>query len=284
MRRRTRSIIVAAVFLVISKILDAAIAPLTWALAALLAALLLARRPRLAAALTASAILVLAAFSSEPVANRILRYAESSAVRTERPDVTYDAVIVLGGSLDPGSTRRTGELQLNGAAERFLRGFEVVRSGHARNIVFSSGIVAPVPGDRPEAEWEAHKLVEWGVPPDRVVAETQSRNTRENAVETARIVRERGWRRLLLVTSAAHMARALGCFARVGLAPDALPVDYRGGDGRGEAWFPRAAALVNSTDAIHELVGRVVYAIVGYSGPPDEPAALTPAAPPAPSR
>jgi uncharacterized SAM-binding protein YcdF (DUF218 family) len=258
------------VFLALSKLLDLAVAPLTWALAMLVLAIAARRRPRVSAALTLAANAVLFVFSSEPVASRILRLAERSAVRSDQPGVTYEAVIVLGGAIDPAPTRALHALELTGAAERLTVGFEVFRSGHARNVLLSGGVVWPVPGDLPESEWEARKLVEWGVPADRIVAEPRSRNTRENAVEVARIVRERGWGRLLLVTSAAHMPRALGCFRRAGLTPDALPVDYRGGDGRGEGWLPRAGALSSSTDAIHELVGRIVYRLVGYSQAGDE--------------
>jgi uncharacterized SAM-binding protein YcdF (DUF218 family) len=97
-----------------------------------------------------------------------------------------------------------------------------------------------------------------------VVLETASRNTHENAVESARIVAARGWRSLLLVTSAAHMERALGCFRKAGLAPDALPVDWRGERDR-DAWLPRAGSLKATEDALRELTGRVVYRLMGYT-------------------
>ena len=105
----------------------------------------------------------------------------------------------------------------------------------------------------------AAKLVSWGVPPAQVVVEASSRNTRENAIECSRIAAAHGWRTLLVVTSAAHAPRALGCFRAVGLEPDLLPVDFRAGDGRNLGWLPRAVALQRSTAALRELAGRVVY-------------------------
>jgi uncharacterized SAM-binding protein YcdF (DUF218 family) len=69
----------------------------------------------------------------------------------------------------------------------------------------------------------------------------------------------------VLVTSYAHVPRALGCFRAVGLEPDVLPVDRRSGDGQGGTWFPRPSALVKSTWALHELAGRAAYRLAGYA-------------------
>ncbi|MFL5303382.1 MAG: YdcF family protein [Anaeromyxobacteraceae bacterium] len=252
-------------FFALSKVLDLAVAPLTWALALLVLAVLARRRARVAAALTLGAIAVLAVFSASTVSNTLLRYVESAAVRTDRTDVTYDAVVILGGAFEPGATRATGELELNGAGERLTRGWEVLRSGHARNAIVTSGIGDGRQPELTEAEWYARTLVAWGIPASRIAVERASRNTRENAVESARVLRERGWRSVLLVTSAAHMPRALGCFRRAGVMPDALPVDHRSADGTGESWLPRAGALKESTQAIHELARRMVYQVMGYA-------------------
>jgi uncharacterized SAM-binding protein YcdF (DUF218 family) len=88
-------------------------------------------------------------------------------------------------------------------------------------------------------------------------------------VESERLVREHGWKTLLLVTSAAHMPRAAGCFAAVGLRPDMLPVDVRISSTplRRMSWLPRVGNLGQSTEALRELVGRVVYEQRGWSVP-----------------
>ena len=252
-------------FLTLSKTFDLLLAPVTWVLVFLAASLVFWRRARLAAVLVAGAIAVLFVFSSGAVANRLARHAESSAARTFRPDVTYDAVIVLGGLVDPAASRATGTAELTDAVERVLRAYELLRSGRARNVLISGGFIHGRPGEKSEADWLSEKLQEWGISPDRISLEGKSLNTRENAIESARVVRERGWQTLLLVTSAAHMPRALGCFRRVGLSPDALPVDFRAGDQREAGWEPRASSLAKSTDVIRELAGRSVYRLVGYA-------------------
>ena len=245
--------------------LEFVVSPLAWSLLLAVAAALLRRRRRWAWSLAAVAFAVLDGFSNEAVADAIQRATERGARSTYRPDVVYDAVVVLGGMVDPAASRASGETELTEEADRIVRGFEVLRSGHARTIVVSAGLVFPVPGDVPEADRLAARLARWGVPPGQIIAEASSRNTRENAIQVGRLAAAHGWTSLLLVTSAAHAPRALGCFRAVGLEPDVLPVDYRAGDGRQRAWLPRARALAKSTRAIHELAGRVAYRLAGYT-------------------
>lgn len=254
-----------AVFLFLSKILDWLLAPLSWTLLLLAAAALSRARPRRAASLAALAALVLVAFSIEPVSNRLQRLGEAPARSTYHPDVVYDAVVVLGGMVDAAATRASGDFELQAHAERLLRAFELVRAGRARAVLLSGGLVTPRPGYVPEADALAVRLERWGLPPSQIVVEARSRNTRENAIESARVAAAHGWHRLLVVTSALHMPRALGCFRAVGLEPDVLPVDRLAGDRDWAGWLPRADRLDRSTDVLRELAGRLVYRIVGYS-------------------
>jgi uncharacterized SAM-binding protein YcdF (DUF218 family) len=248
------------VFLSLSKTLDVAAEPLAWALALLVLAALLRRRGRTPWALAALALVELTAFSIPRVANAVQRAAEASAVSTFRPDVVYDAAIVLAGMTDLPATLTNRELDLTDSTDRIVRALELWRSGHARMLVISGG---PMPGGSSEAEELRAALIRWGVVPEAILVEPRSRNTRENAIETARLAASGKLHSLLLVTSAAHVPRALGCFRAVGLTPDVLPVDRRGA--RGGEWVPRASALARSTSALHELAGRIVYWLVGYT-------------------
>jgi uncharacterized SAM-binding protein YcdF (DUF218 family) len=256
------------VFLFLSKFLDLLLAPLSWAILLALAGVLLRRRGRLAWGLVLLAAVDLVAFSLPSVADALMRFTEGSAPRTMSDGEPYDVAIVLGGVMESRAIWMDDGRDLSGAAERITRTFELLREGRARQVLISGGDANPGPAGTSEAEELAALLRAWGVEPDRIVVETSSRNTRENAMESARVVAEHGWRRLLLVTSAAHMPRALGCFHRVGLRPDALPVDYRGGapgavDPSG--WWPRSANLELSTQALRELAGRLVYRVRGYT-------------------
>ena len=157
---------------------------------------------------------------------------------------------------------------LSGAAERITRTFELLRQGRARYVLISGGVEHEDPGSS-EAEQLSVMLQGWGVPADAISVETRSRNTHENAVESARIVAEAGWKSMLLVTSAVRMERALGCFRRAGLRPDALSVDYGGGEAaqaqHPRNWLPRAVDLALSAESLREVAGRLVYRGMGYT-------------------
>ena len=72
------------------------------------------------------------------------------------------------------------------------------------------------------------------------------------------------------MTSAFHMDRAAGCFRAEGMTFDTLPVDYRTYDPArfSGSWLPRADRLADSTAALREYVGRIVYRAEGYAKEP----------------
>ena len=139
--------------------------------------------------------------------------------------------------------------------------FEIVREQKTKTVVLSGGSMYPESPS--EARLLQRQLERWGADTSAVVLEEQSRNTRENAMFSAKILEERGAQRVLLVTSAFHMQRAVACFEAAGVKVDAYPVDYRGYDPArsGGSWLPRSGALFDSTWALHEHVGRLVYAL-----------------------
>jgi uncharacterized SAM-binding protein YcdF (DUF218 family) len=232
------------VFFTVSKALAFVTDPWAWACALLCAAVLMRRRPILAASLALAAAGALATFSAPRVADMLQRQVEASALSTFRPDARYDAAIIVAGE-----------------ASRVVAAAEVAHAGRARFLLYSGAL------NRVQVGHLSDKLRAMGVPDDRIVVEAASRNTRENAVESARVVAARGWRSLLIVTSAAHVERALGAFRSVGLEPDVLPVDYRAPLSRasgGPSW-PSRSALQRTSEAMHELIGRAVYRVMGYA-------------------
>ncbi len=98
-------------------------------------------------------------------------------------------------------------------------------------------------------------LVELGVPRDRILQEPRATNTRENATFTAPILAPRNPARIVLVTSALHMRRAIMHFHRAGMQVIPAPVDYVGG----ETWRirPSTSALARTKAVLHEVLGML---------------------------
>jgi uncharacterized SAM-binding protein YcdF (DUF218 family) len=251
------------VFFVLSKTVDVLLSPLSWAMLLLLAGIV--RRPVVPLWAPLGALVILVFFSLEPVSNALLRRTEISAQRTERSNVTYDAVILLGGLVEEGPTLSSGLSSYNENIERLLTTYELLQSGHAKQAIISGGYIRPE-GPVVEARVLAAQLEKWGIDRARLLVEDRAQNTRENALFSKEIIDAHHLTRLLMVTSAGHMPRALDCFHKVGLEVDTFPVDYRSYDpsqNRGSL-IPRARALANSVAALRELVGRVIYKIAGY--------------------
>jgi uncharacterized SAM-binding protein YcdF (DUF218 family) len=259
-------------FWVLSKSLDVLLAPLTWALLFVFAGVAFHRRRTRSLAFLIAGLATLLAFSTEPVAAALVARTESPE-RTFRPGEPYDAAIVLGGVLDAEATRILGQPQYSDGGARVLAVAELLRSGAARDVLVSGGSGNQENGVLSEAELIEENLIQLGVPREHIVVEKESRNTRENAIDSKPIIERQGWKRLVLVTHAAHMPRAVGCFRAVGIEVDTYPVGYHPLPAHSGAagLFPRAHNLAETTDSIHELAGRAVYRALGYSrseGPP----------------
>jgi uncharacterized SAM-binding protein YcdF (DUF218 family) len=86
-------------------------------------------------------------------------------------------------------------------------------------VIVSGGTTDTEPDAAPESEAMRIAVIALGVPPDRVISESRSTNTHDEAVELKHILKERGIDRFVIVTSPVHMGRSLAAFASEGLHP-----------------------------------------------------------------
>ncbi len=137
-----------------------------------------------------------------------------------------DGIIVLGGAISPALSRIYGEPQINGSAERVTVIPQLVRAYPNARIIYSGGDASLFADQGREADYLYPLLDSFGVPRDRVTIENRARNTYENAVFAKELAQPKPGERWLLVTSAQHMPRAIGCFRRAGFPVEAYPVDW----------------------------------------------------------
>ena len=256
-------------FILLSKILAPLIYPLGLSLILWIAAAILYRRGRTRWSLrcgVAGAVVVLF-FSCPLVGESLLESLENDfEVRAVKAYPRVDAIVVLGGITAPLIAPRT-TVDVNGGFDRLLHGIRLLKAKRAPHMLLSGGVISFLVGsDVTEAERLALLALEAGVAAESLMLESESRNTHENAVFCAAILRERGMRRILLVTSASHMRRAAACFRKEELEVIPVPTDIQSvprpfGIGR---FLPDVEALRYSTTAIKELVGWVVYWLRGY--------------------
>lgn len=175
-----------------------------------------------------------------------------------------DAIVVLGGGVRPVSGSMIYP-DLTARADRIWHASRCYYAGKAPLIVASGGNVWP--GSERQSEADAMRIVlhAFGVPDDAIITESGSRNTRQNAIFTAKVVAGRGIKRILLVTSLSHMSRAEAAFRRVGFEVIPVAVDFFS-PSRSPGIFtilPSAFALSANTRAATEHLGRLIYYIRG---------------------
>jgi len=251
---------------VLAKLLDGLTQPLSWVVVLLLAGLLLRRRqPRAGTTLLGSAVLLLLVLGWEPLPDALLRRLESQHPAVAQPPWSrYAGVIVLGGAFEPSYVWEGHTLPaLNGAAERMTAALPLLRQAPHLKLLFTGGEGEVFTTGFSEAERARRFYEAMGVPAERVLYESASRTTHENAVFSARLPGVDPHQPWLLLTSAWHMPRALATFARAGWNVTPWPADYR--SGRHTPWwrYSWARALSKWQTALHELAGLWLYRLTG---------------------
>lgn len=217
-----------------------------------------ARRRRAATFLVILATGLMGGLSFQPLTCLLIAPLETRfpAWSNKREDVS--GILVLGGGLNgAAATARPGS-GLSSASGRITETAFLARRYPTAKIVYSGG------GETvSEAEAAKTLLVRLGIDPGRILVETRSRNTAQNAQFSSEIVAPRPGETWLLVTSAAHMPRAMAAFRAVGFSAEAYPVDFR--PASSEISFDLPGGLETARFAIKEYVGLLAYRLTGRS-------------------
>jgi uncharacterized SAM-binding protein YcdF (DUF218 family) len=180
-------------------------------------------------------------------------------------------LVVLGGGLDVRTARAGLDSALNGAGDRLIASARLARRYPEARIVYASGATWPAPVEVSEATLAAELLQDLGVRPERLELEERSRNTFENARYARELAAPQPGETWLLVTSAVHMPRAVGCFRAVGWEVVPYPVDRlvpprAPGVSQGMGWFDGrlGEGLVFVRIAVREYLGLLGYRLMGH--------------------
>ena len=251
----------------LSKVLDFVLLPTVWLLALLVTALLV-RPPQRKRQLLLAATTLLLLSTNSALVNELLLAWERPAVPLSALPARSDAAVLLTGVTEVSKSPHD-RVYLGPGADRFTNALWLYRAGRVRCIIVSGGSGAVLAKAHTEAADLATLLRLAGVPARAILLEQQSRNTHENALFTKRLLAAHpDIRSLVLVTSAFHQRRALGCFQKVGLNPIPFPAGFRTTDRSAtpDYWLvPSPIALENLSLLLHELAGWLSYKALGYS-------------------
>jgi len=252
-------------FFVLSKLLSVIISPIVWIVGLLVFSLFSgAREQRRKASIIATVLIVF--FSNSFIFDEFMRVWEVPVIRDEDINKTYDYGIVLSGMLAYDS--ENGRINFTRGVDRLLHAVELYKRGKIKRLLITGGSGSLLNQDEREATHLSKYLLTVGFPEKDILIEPESRNTRENAVFTSQILLHAGENaEYLLITSAYHMRRAMGCFNKAGIHADGYPTDFFTGPRNysfAHLFVPSADTLNDWALLIREIVGYVVYEMVGY--------------------
>jgi uncharacterized SAM-binding protein YcdF (DUF218 family) len=246
--------------LFLNKLLPIFVLPLGWVLLLLVFALV---RKKWWPVVVAMMILVVASLPA--TASRLIGWLESFYPALPVAEAgPADAIVVLGGILGPKAVPG-GVINWNESSERFDGGVALLRAGRAKTLVFTG---ARMPWEKRIMVSEGESLrviaLAQGVPAEQIVVTGEVGNTRDEARAVAELAKARGWKKVIVVTTAWHLPRAARLFRNAGVDFVPFPVDFRT-DGKrslaGVDFLPKAEALLMTEVALRECYGNVFYAV-----------------------
>ena len=178
------------------------------------------------------------------------------------PQVT--GILVLGGAEMPKTSAARGQLNLSEGGERLLLALELARRYPSAKLVFS-GVTGTVYGSGSAEAYVTRDLFRtFGIGEERLIVEGRSRNTFENVRYSQVLLRPKATDNWVVVTSAMHMPRTLGLFAKAGWRVLPYPVDYQTTGRVRFAPTLRFSENLYAFDAVlREWVGLLSYRLMG---------------------
>lgn len=249
-----------AISLVVRKVLTFLALPFGICLCLLAVGLATSRRRFMAVAL---AILVVC--STPVVSDLLLGVLEQKHTRLSVEDCpNADAIVVLGGLVNEWRGRDL--VEWSEAVDRYEGGIRLVQADKAPQIIFGGGLLRPVAAGRTEGQAMRAAALGRGVAPECIRLLPRVAVTADEANAVADLAESEGFRRIVLVTSAFHMPRAVHLFERTGLTVTPFPVDYLAPDQGGLAlldFVPQSEALWQTEIALKEFYGMAYYRLLG---------------------
>ncbi len=170
-----------------------------------------------------------------------------------------DIILLLGGGSSAEAPDLTGEGHPGGDSMiRITAAYRLFRRYHSP-ILISGG---PVYGTASDAVIFRRVLMDMGVPSKKILLENESRDTNQNALFTAKILKEKRFANPVLVTSGYHMKRALFLFRKAGITPAPFPAGYSYSFAPSYSWadfLPQS--MRGASLALKEYLGLLYYSI-----------------------
>lgn len=251
-------------FFIFSKLLDVFLSPFIWVVGFALLSFLLKNQLKRMFRVIAFALLIL--FSNSALFNFVAGNWETQPIKPGALSGEHRTVVVLGGMAS--ENMHNGLPRFAQSSDRLWQGLYLLKQGYADTMVISGGLGRLFDKQKPEGELLKEYITAVGLNNESVIFEASSRNTYENARNTAALFKKKQLSgKIILVTSAFHMPRAKGCFEKQGFDPVPYPADPVSST-RPMQWkdylVPSGGVFAKWNVLIREWAGIVMYKLNGY--------------------
>ena len=217
------------------------------------------KRPWLCLGASGFAFLLILACSMPWIGTTLMGSIQSACPAIEDLNGEADAIVILGGGVRARAPEYGNRPNLNAA--------ELERLRHGARLNRVTGRPILVTGGSPEGAVPESLLMQQVLHDDFGVEarwiEPDSRTTRENARNSAHILKAEGVERIYLVSQGWHLARAIKAFEAEGLQVTPAGTGCRIlGETRWFHFLPHPDALEMSYWAVHEWLGMLWYEII----------------------
>ena len=252
-------------FFILSKILLFLLDPLIW-IFILLLWVILAKNTIRKKRILWTTVFVFYFFSNAFITDEFVRAFEERNQTYSELTQKYDVAIVLGGFSSYDAAQQ--QVQFHSSTDRLMAGIKLYKTGRSKKIMIVSGSGQIMNPNEKEAIFVRDYLLSIGIPKRDLIIESESKNTRENAVNTAEILSKKYKNgKYILVTSATHMPRAKRCFSKVKIPVTPFSVDHQAGPRKyvfDHLFIPDLDSLRRWKSLIKEWTGFTVYKMNGY--------------------
>ena len=255
-------------FFILSKFLYFIIQPIVW-LVGLLAWGYFTKNAQKKARILRGVFWMVLLLTNPFLSNRVFHAWEYAEVPIASVKDTFDVGILLGGYSDFEVYPVYDRLNYNHAANRFTDALLLYKKGIVKKLLITSGSGRFLGEKLNEADISHRILRQMGVPDSAILIENQSNNTHENAVFSKTLLEKQGLAqsKILLITSAFHMRRSIGCFKKEGINFTPFPAHFIAT----RLQWDTISTIIPDSDAFYkwekfmkEWVGYGVYWLQGY--------------------
>ena len=246
-------------FFITSKLLAFLIKPIIWIFILIIIAIIFKTKRKKILTYT---IIIFWIFSNGFLADEAARAWEIKKEGTLKITDQYEVGIILGGF--SGYDPEIKMLDFNAQSDRMIFAEQLYYQGKIKKILISGGNGTLINNNYREAKEIKNHLIRNKIPEEDIWIENTSRNTYENASNSAKILKEKGVNSILLITSAIHMRRSLFCFEKANIRPTPFSTDYTSKTRKFNLEYmliPSMEGFIKWQDLIHEYIGYIVYRI-----------------------